>query len=179
MKFIANERARQLKENFGMENAGVYDPQSIGGTHVIYVLHDATDPERYGGLPKNPTIPWSYTIWKWLFQASSGHVRAVWRVGSAAALYRGGSRAGRSRSRRRRRPCMATAIDRFDEKARRTFDSIGRTEVHRGELLRHPVYTRLLHWAVALFFFLALFTGFGIYLPWLFRCSLPSLAGDR
>jgi len=42
------------------------------------------------------------------------------------------------------------------------FDSIGRTEVHRGELLRHPVYTRLLHWAVALFFFLALFTGFGI-----------------
>ena len=51
-----------------MENAGVYDPQSIGGTHVIYVLHDATDPERYGGLPKNPTIPWSYTIWKWLFK---------------------------------------------------------------------------------------------------------------
>ncbi len=49
-----------------MPNAGVYDPQSVGGTHVIYVLHDATDPERYGHLPKNPTIPWSYTIWKWL-----------------------------------------------------------------------------------------------------------------
>jgi hypothetical protein len=72
MKFIANERARQLKENFGMENAGVYDPQSIGGTHVIYVLHDATDPERYGGLPKNPTIPWSYTVWKWLFKPVLG-----------------------------------------------------------------------------------------------------------
>ncbi|MGB8581644.1 MAG: formate dehydrogenase subunit gamma [Candidatus Sulfotelmatobacter sp.] len=72
---------------------------------------------------------------------------------------------------------MATAIDRFDEKARRTFDSIGRTEVHRGELLRHPVYTRVLHWAVALFFFLALFTGFGIYLPWLFRWFTPIFGG--
>jgi formate dehydrogenase iron-sulfur subunit len=55
-----------------MENAGVYDPQSVGGTHVIYVLHDATDPERYGGLPKNPQIPWSYTVWKWLFKPVLG-----------------------------------------------------------------------------------------------------------
>jgi hypothetical protein len=66
MKYIAEELAKQLRENFGFEKAGVYDPQSIGGTHVIYVLHDATDPERYGGLPKDPQIPWSYTIWKWL-----------------------------------------------------------------------------------------------------------------
>ncbi len=57
MKFIAEERSKQLRENFGFEKAGVYDPQSIGGTHVIYVLHDATDPERYGGLPKDPQIP--------------------------------------------------------------------------------------------------------------------------
>jgi len=42
------------------------------GTHVIYVLHDATDPERYGGLPKNPQIPWSYTVWKWLFKPVLG-----------------------------------------------------------------------------------------------------------
>ncbi len=72
---------------------------------------------------------------------------------------------------------MSTAIDRFDDKARRTFDSIGRTEVHRGELLRHPVYTRVLHWMVALFFFLALFSGFGIYLPWLFRWFTPIFGG--
>jgi len=56
MKYIAEERAKQLRDNFGWQNAGVYDPQSVGGTHVIYVLHDATDPERYS-LPKNPTIP--------------------------------------------------------------------------------------------------------------------------
>ena len=72
---------------------------------------------------------------------------------------------------------MATAVERFDEKARRAFDRFGRTEVYLGELLRHPVYTRFLHWMVALFFFLALFSGFGIYLPWLFRWFTPIFGG--
>jgi len=72
---------------------------------------------------------------------------------------------------------MGTVIERFDDKARRAFDSIGQTEVYQGELLRHPVYTRVLHWAVALFFFLALFSGFGIYLPWLFRWFTPIFGG--
>jgi formate dehydrogenase subunit gamma len=72
---------------------------------------------------------------------------------------------------------MGTVIERFDDKARRAFDSIGQTEVYQGELLRHPVYTRVLHWSVALFFFLALFTGFGIYLPWLFRWFTPIFGG--
>jgi len=72
---------------------------------------------------------------------------------------------------------MSSAIDSFDEKARRSFEAIGRTEVYRGELARHPVYTRVLHWMVALFFFLALFSGFGIYLPWLFRWFTPIFGG--
>jgi formate dehydrogenase subunit gamma len=72
---------------------------------------------------------------------------------------------------------MGTAVERFDDKARRAFDSFGHTEVYEGELLRHPVYTRFLHWMVALFFFLALFSGFGIYLPWLFRWFTPIFGG--
>jgi hypothetical protein len=28
------------------------------------VLHDAKNPELYGGLPKNPQIPWSVRLWK-------------------------------------------------------------------------------------------------------------------
>ena len=41
---------------------------------------------------------------------------------------------------------MGTAIERFDGKARRAFDSIGQTEVYQGELLRHRVeVSRLLH----------------------------------
>ena len=36
----------------------------MGGTGVIYVLHDATNPEAYGGLPANPSIPWVVKFWK-------------------------------------------------------------------------------------------------------------------
>src|SRR5690242_4107788 len=64
MKEIAQRRAKQLREVSGFENAGVYDPDTVGGTHVIYVLHDAINPEAYGGLPKTPRIPIAYTLWK-------------------------------------------------------------------------------------------------------------------
>jgi len=64
MKIIALERAAQLREQSGFAHAGVYDPPGVGGTHVIYVLHDATQPELYGGLPKDPQIPASFTLWK-------------------------------------------------------------------------------------------------------------------
>src|SRR5215467_12305582 len=66
MKELAEARAAQLREHSGFEHAGVYDPESIGGTHVIYVLHHADQPELYGGLPANPTIAPSFTVWKWL-----------------------------------------------------------------------------------------------------------------
>ena len=72
---------------------------------------------------------------------------------------------------------MSSAVERFDDKMRASFDRIGQNEVHEGELLRHPVYTRFLHWTVAVFFFLALFSGFGIYLPWLFRWFTPIFGG--
>jgi formate dehydrogenase beta subunit len=64
MRALADARARQLREHSGFANAGVYDPPSIGGTHVIYVLHDVTKPELYGGLPSNPRIAPSFTLWK-------------------------------------------------------------------------------------------------------------------
>ncbi len=68
MKMLADTRVTQLKEHYGMENAGVYDPHGVGGTHVMYVLHDATQPELYGGLPANPRIPISFTVWKSFFK---------------------------------------------------------------------------------------------------------------
>src|SRR5947207_3651365 len=72
---------------------------------------------------------------------------------------------------------MSTTIEPFDERARREADRVGQTVVHRGELLRHPVYTRLLHWLVAIFFVLSLLTGFAIYSPWLFRWLAPLFGG--
>jgi len=64
MVALAESRAKQLREHSGFANAGVYDPASVKGTHVVYVLHDATKPELYGGLPSNPQIPLSFTFWK-------------------------------------------------------------------------------------------------------------------
>jgi hypothetical protein len=64
MKDLAEKRAAQLREHTSHKNAGVYDPQGVGGTHVMYVLHDITQPERYGGLPANPRVPWSVRLWK-------------------------------------------------------------------------------------------------------------------
>ena len=64
MKELAENRAQQLREHSGFPNAGVYDPAGVGGTHVLYVLHDATNPEAYGGLPKDPRVPWTVRLWK-------------------------------------------------------------------------------------------------------------------
>jgi formate dehydrogenase subunit gamma len=71
---------------------------------------------------------------------------------------------------------MATAVDRFEHRPN-AIDRLGRTVVFKGELLRHPVYTRFLHWMVGIFFFLALLSGFGIYLPWVFRFFTPLFGG--
>jgi formate dehydrogenase beta subunit len=64
MKFEAEKRVTQLKANTSYKDAGVYDPAGVGGTHVIYVLHDAKNPEKYGDLPANPQIPFFVKMWK-------------------------------------------------------------------------------------------------------------------
>jgi hypothetical protein len=53
-----------LREHSNFANAGVYDPPGVGGTGVMYVLHDITKPEVYGGLPSNPRIPLTVKLWK-------------------------------------------------------------------------------------------------------------------
>jgi len=68
----AGDRVSDL-QSIGFFNAGVYNPQGVGGTHVLYVLARANEPESYG-LPKNPEIPWTVRIWKgplkWLGSAA-------------------------------------------------------------------------------------------------------------
>ena len=43
--------------------AGVYDPQGVGGTHVMYVLKHADKPELEG-LPRDPQISPMVSLWK-------------------------------------------------------------------------------------------------------------------
>ena len=72
---------------------------------------------------------------------------------------------------------MSSSVERFDEGARSEAERVGQTIVHRGELLRHPVYTRVLHWLVAISFVLSLLSGFAIYSPWLYKSLTPLFGG--
>lgn len=65
MKDYAAKRIVDLKER-GYQNAGLYDPPGVGGTHVMYVLHHADRPELYSGLPPGPTISPMVSLWKGL-----------------------------------------------------------------------------------------------------------------
>jgi formate dehydrogenase iron-sulfur subunit len=59
----AEERIVDLKSR-GFQNAGLYDPPGVGGTHVMYVLQHADMPEIYNGLPKDPQISPMVALWK-------------------------------------------------------------------------------------------------------------------
>jgi len=63
MKEYAETRITDLKER-GYDNAGLYDPAGVGGTHVMYVLHHADKPALYHNLPKDPTISPTVSLWK-------------------------------------------------------------------------------------------------------------------
>jgi formate dehydrogenase iron-sulfur subunit len=59
----AADRIVDLKER-GYQKAGLYDPQGVGGTHVMYVLKHADRPEIYAGLPADPRISPMVGLWK-------------------------------------------------------------------------------------------------------------------
>ena len=59
----AEGRITDLKSR-GYANAGLYDPQGVGGTHVLYVLQHADKPEAYHGLPRDPGISPMVSLWK-------------------------------------------------------------------------------------------------------------------
>jgi formate dehydrogenase iron-sulfur subunit len=65
MHEFAAERIEDLKER-GYDQAGVYDPQGVGGTHVMYVLQHADRPGLYSGLPADPHISPMVALWKGL-----------------------------------------------------------------------------------------------------------------
>jgi len=63
MVTYGQKRVRDLQER-GYQKAGLYDPQGVGGTHVMYVLQHGDQPELYNGLPASPSIsPW-VSLWK-------------------------------------------------------------------------------------------------------------------
>ena len=65
MKKHADKRIADLKSR-GFDKAGLYDPPGVGGTHVMYVLHHADQPQLYAGLAVNPRISPIVEWWKGL-----------------------------------------------------------------------------------------------------------------
>ena len=63
MKDWADMRIKDLKSR-GFKNAGLYDPPGVGGTHVMYVLQHADQPQIYANLPKDPRISPLVDLWK-------------------------------------------------------------------------------------------------------------------
>ncbi len=63
MKQHAAERIEDLKSR-GFDQAGLYDPAGVSGTHVMYVLAHADQPALYNDLPENPKISPVVRLWK-------------------------------------------------------------------------------------------------------------------
>ena len=83
MLLRAEGRVQEMKTR-GFDQAGIYDPQGVGGTHVMYVLHHADQPELYHKLPKDPKISAVVEGWKGWFKplAALGFVATL--AGAAA-----------------------------------------------------------------------------------------------
>ena len=81
MQQQAKERIVDLKSR-GFEHAGLYDPQEVGGTHVMYVLQHADKPSLYSGLPDKPRISFAVDAWK-------GFIKPLGLAGIAIAALAG------------------------------------------------------------------------------------------
>jgi formate dehydrogenase iron-sulfur subunit len=62
MVSYGEQRAGELKER-GFQNAGLYNPEGVGGTHVMYVLKHADQPQLVG-LPAAAAISPMVAVWK-------------------------------------------------------------------------------------------------------------------
>ena len=87
MKELAATRVAELNER-GHDRAGLYDPEGVGGTHVMYVLQNADDPQRYAGLPKDPKISGVVEGWKDVLKPVAA-VAGLAAVGAMAAHFIG------------------------------------------------------------------------------------------
>lgn len=58
------EKNVSILKTRGYDKAGLYNPPGVGGTHVMYVLHHADQPQLYAGLADNPRISPIVEMWK-------------------------------------------------------------------------------------------------------------------
>ena len=66
----------------GYANAALYNPEGVGGTHVMYVLQHGDQPELYANLPKDPHISPLVSLWK-------GIAKPLMSLGIGLAVFAG------------------------------------------------------------------------------------------
>ena len=77
----AEGRVRDLKSR-GFAKAGIYDPQGVGGTHVMYVLQHADKPDVYCSLPNEPSIGPTVGLWKGAAKPLASFALAMVAIGA-------------------------------------------------------------------------------------------------
>ena len=152
MVALGHERVEQLKEN-GFEQAALYDPPGVLGTSVVTVLAHGDRPDWYQ-LPADPHVPLSVRVVKSLLRP----VGVAAMLGTVGASFAHFLRFGPKRE------IDAPAGAPPAPVVART--ASGPENVVVGDqIVRHGLASRLIHWTVALAFFVALFTGLPIWTP--------------
>jgi formate dehydrogenase iron-sulfur subunit len=171
---LAMDRVKQLAAN-GFTKAAVYDPPGVGGTGVVTVLAHGDHPEWYD-LPKDPVIPLGVKATKSVIKPL-GMVAIFGAVGASFLHFlRFGPKEARpwdvgegtAEAPYRRGPGAVTAVPKAPPSAENV--------VIGDQIVRHRVSSRVIHWSVALFFFLSLFTGLPIWTP-VFGWMAPLFGG--
>ena len=77
----AEERIKDLNSR-GYKHAKLYNPEGVGGTHVMYVLPHGDKVDKYSDLPVNPSISPTVGAWK-------GVMKPIALITMAAAVLSG------------------------------------------------------------------------------------------
>jgi len=145
------ERVKQLHAS-GFPNAVVYDPPGVSGTGVVTVLAHGDHPEWYE-LPPDPRVPLTVGITKSLLRPIGLVAMFGAVVGSFGHFLGYGPKEV---------PEAEIGKPAFTPT---TATNLREDTVVGDQIVRHGLASRVIHWSVALLFFVALFTGLPIWTP--------------
>ncbi len=147
----------------GFAQADLYNPEGVGGTHVMYALHHADKPQLYRGLPANPGISPTVTFWKgiWKPLAAVGFAATF-----AASIFH----------------YVGVGPNRVTEEHDDNDDHPEGAQIMKkpDHLVRYRAPERINHWIVAICFVMAALSGLGFFFPsfnWLMQIFRHTTAG--
>jgi formate dehydrogenase beta subunit/formate dehydrogenase gamma subunit len=152
MVALGERRVEQLKAN-GHAEAALYNPSGVGGTGVVTVLAYGDHPEWYG-LPKDPHVPLGVRVWKTALRPIGLMAGAAALLGAVGHYLSFGPTSAPE-------PAVPPVPDPKVAAIAREREDV----VVGEEIVRHRRLSRVIHWSVALFFFVCVLTGLPIWTP--------------